>query len=399
MPHPTYTVRPGVTIPSFLLQEVVAKLAYVDPLITQVTVVDPGDLSLHLRRTPSDAETEALQSKVQRCIALLVATTREPPKKILEEWGDSPLSCREDPTPLLLREGHITQTGDGLFSLGPLVAALCRYFEEHLFRLGFAQGGHCYRFPALIPAQFFARIHYFKNFPHSLGFVAHLQEDLEIIEKFAKECRMREDTLAIPEQSFAPIKNLLSPTVCHNFYLMLADKTIPHSPMIATAQGQCFRYESINMHSLERLWNFTMWEVIFVGSSQQVKECLHRVGMEVSRLLQGWGVHYRLENANDPFFVREFGVQASFQQIYDLKQEYRALLPFKEGTLSVGSRNYHMDFFGNSLHITLPDGTPAHSGCIGVGLERLAFALLAQYGTNPDQWPEAIRIGTLNQGR
>ncbi|HIJ84667.1 MAG: AA TRNA LIGASE II protein [Magnetococcales bacterium] len=399
MSNSTGVVHPAITIPAFLAQEMVAKLAYVDPLIQQVTRDETGDYHLHLRRTLSTEEWQSLHAKVQRAMALLVATTREPPVKILEDWMDQPVFSNEDPTEALLREGHVTQTGDGLFSLGPLVASLCRYFEGQLFRLGFAQGGHLYRFPAMIPSGFLEKIQYFKNFPHSLSFVAHLQEDMEIIERFAKETVCNQGTLTIPEGSFAKIQNLLSPTVCHNFYLMLANKVMTRSPMIATAQGHCFRYESINMHSLERLWNFTMWEVIFVGSSQQVKDCLIQAGQKTSRWLQGLGMAYRLENANDPFFIREFGTQAGFQQIYDLKYEYRALLPFKNGTLSIGSRNYHMDFFGRSCQITLPDGSPAHSGCIGVGLERLAFAFLAQFGTNPALWPESIKIGTLDQGR
>ncbi|HAT48810.1 MAG: hypothetical protein HQL07_10195 [Nitrospirae bacterium] len=392
-------VHPAVAVPDFLAHELVSKMAYVDPLVARVIRDDRGDLHFHLRRVPSDEELAALHDKVQRSVAFLVATTREPPIKILEDRMDQPVFSADDPTVVLLRDGHVTQTGDGVFSLGPLVASLCRYFEGQLFRLGFAQGGHIYRFPAMIPSGFLEKIQYFKNFPHSLSFVAHLQEDMEIIERFAKETTCFDGTLTVPDHSFAQIQNLLSPTVCHNFYLMLANKTLSRTPMIATAQGNCFRYESINMHSLERLWNFTMWEVIFVGSSQQVKQCLLQAGEAASRMLQQLGFAYRLENANDPFFIREFGTQAGFQQIYDLKYEYRALLPFKNGTLSIGSRNYHMDFFGRSVAITLPDGSPAHSGCIGFGLERLAFAFLAQFGTNPDHWPEPVRIGTLGQGR
>ncbi|MEO5332075.1 MAG: hypothetical protein H7839_08635 [Magnetococcus sp. YQC-5] len=391
-------IQPSVTIPDFLVREVVAKLAYVDPLVAHVVAEESGDLRLQLHRSPDSVEFQALNIKVQRVIALLVATTREPMIKVSENHMDQPVLCHLDPMIALNKEGHVIQTGAGMFALGPRVASLCRYFETRLFQLAVAHGAYGYRFPAMIPAQFFEKIQYFKNFPHSLSLVVHLQEDLEVIERFAKEVCCSNGVMNIPEGSFSAIQNLLSPTVCHNFYLFLANQTLSHTPMIATAQGQCFRYESINMHSLERLWNFTMWEIIFVGSSQEVKECLDRVSQDVSRLLQSFGLAYRCENANDPFFIREFGMQAGFQQIYDLKYEYRARLPFNETTLAIGSKNYHMDFFGRSVHITLPSRGFAHSGCIGIGLERLAFAFMAQYGIDPDQWPEIVKIGIQDQG-
>jgi seryl-tRNA synthetase len=74
-----------------------------------------------------------------------------------------------------------------------------------------------------------------------------------------------------------------------------------------------------------------------------------------------------------------------------LKFEIRAKLPFKGSTLAVGSYNYHQDFFGRTLNITLPDGAPAHTGCTAFGLERMAYAFLAQYGFDQKQWPEVVR--------
>ncbi len=395
----TCVVHPAVTVPGYLVHELIAKLAYVDPLVALARWDEHGDLHLQLRRMADDAELKAIHDKVQRTISLLVTTTREPPVKIIEDRMDQPVRYFQDPMEVLLEGGHVIQTGDGMFSLGPMVASLCRYFETTLFALGIDQGARAYRFPAMIPAGFLEKIQYFKNFPHSLGFVAHLREDMDVIERFARETRCNNGVLDKPHGSLSAVQNLLSPTVCHNFYLMLANKTLTHTPMIATAHGHCFRYESINMHSLERLWNFTMWEVIFVGSGPEVKKCLVTVGEKISAFLQNLGLAYRLENANDPFFIREFGTQAGFQQIYELKYEYRALLPFKNGTLSVGSRNYHMDFFGRGIQIALADGTPAHSACIGIGLERLAFAFLAQFGTDPDQWPRHVREGTMELGR
>jgi hypothetical protein len=63
----------------------------------------------------------------------------------------------------------------------------------------------------------------------------------------------------------------------------------------------------------------------------------------------------------------------------------------KDSTLAVGSYNHHQDFFGRALDITLPDGSPAHTGCVAFGLERIAFAFLAQWGLDSARWPDRVR--------
>lgn len=103
------------------------------------------------------------------------------------------------------------------------------------------------------------------------------------------------------------------------------------------------------------------------------------------------GLAYRVESANDPFFIGEFRKQAAFQSAFQLKYEIRARLPFKNSTLAVGSYNYHQDFFGRHLNIRLPDGSPAHTGCVAFGLERIAFAFLAQFGFDQTQWPQSMQ--------
>ncbi|MBF0215268.1 MAG: hypothetical protein HQM00_17200 [Magnetococcales bacterium] len=398
MPWFDCLIHPLVEVPGFLRGDLYAKMAYVDELVVRVTPDPSGGMLFRLRREPDATEKEALIRKVQRVTRLLVETTREPMIKIVEDYMDRPVHCRVDPMEALLASGEVVQTDAGLFSLGPKVASLCRYFENRLFEVGLSQGAGIHRFPALVPAAFLDRIQYFKNFPHSLSFASHLRADLEIVERFASETVCRDGAIHPAEGSLAGIRQILAPTVCHHFYLFLANRVLPCDPMVATAQGHCFRYESINMHSLERLWGFTMWEVIFVGSAPRVKESLTQAGLALHALLAEWGLAYRLENATDPFFIREFGAQSGFQNIYDLKYEYRARLPFKEGTLAAGSRNYHQDFFGRHMGITLPDGRFAHSGCIGFGLERLAFAFLAQHGTAFEKWPETVRAGLNRSG-
>jgi len=108
---------------------------------------------------------------------------------------------------------------------------------------------------------------YFHSFPHSLTFATHLHSELDNIDEFAQQAACdTEGHLDVPMDRFAPIEALLSPAVCYHLYFALADKPLPNGQVIATAVGNCFRYESTNLNSIERLWNFTMREVIFVGA-------------------------------------------------------------------------------------------------------------------------------------
>ena len=150
-----------------------------------------------------------------------------------------------------------------------------------------------------------------------------------------------------------------------------------------------------------------MREVIFVGPKDYVLENRETARQRMHSVLEETGLAYCVESANDPFFIGEFRKQAAFQSAFQLKYEIRARLPFKEqlaplvnraslpSTLAVGSYNYHQDFFGRNLNISLPDGSPAHTGCVAFGLERIAFAFLAQHGLDPAGWPvhvvEAIK--------
>jgi hypothetical protein len=58
---------------------------------------------------------------------------------------------------------------------------------------------------------------------------------------------------------------------------------------------------------------------------------------------------------------------------------------------AIGSSNYHEDHFGHAFGLHLADGTPAHSACIGFGLDRITLALFAVHGMRLEDWPEEVR--------
>ncbi len=385
-------IKPEVIVPQHLQGQVEAKLAYVDEAIAGASISADGDkISLSLR---SEIKTEVqaqLEQKVQRVVLEMAKGAVQPKVEILEDHMDRSVSFSDDPMKELLARNEVSEEHTGIFTFGPLMSRLIKIFEGYFLDLASEFDAEPYRFPTLISAEKLGRVGYFKAFPHSLTFATHLREDLDVIADFAEHTAYEDAGLNTSVKSFSRIQALLSPAVCYHLYFALADKPLPRNQLAATAVGNCFRYESNNLTTLERMWNFTMREVIFVGSSDYVLDNRERARQYMENKLEEIGMAYRVESANDPFFVGEFRRQAAFQNAFQLKYEISALLPFKEDTLAVGSYNYHQDFFGRNLNISLDDESPAHTGCVAFGLERIAFAFLAQFGLDPKNWPQAIR--------
>jgi hypothetical protein len=388
------TIPCPTPIPDFLTGEFASKLAYLDEQVLGAKV-NPGGESvlLRLRRAASAADSERLRDKLTRAAAVMLEHARPFESKVLEDECASASTFRDDPLPSLLELGEVIFEENGIASLGPLLTRMLHFFEAEFRKLGAAAGGTPRHFPTLIPASYLQGIRYYQTFPHSLTFATHLREDMDLIQKFAQLAALDDGALAVPEGCTSEVRALLSPAVCHHLYLGLRGKSVPEGALRAYGSCDCFRYESNNMNGLERLWNFTMWEVVFVGTADEVMAGITAGQAAASRLFKEWGLSYVLRGANDPFFLGEFAEQTTYQYAYDLKYEYRATLPFKESDLAIGSRNYHRDFFGRAMKITGSNGKPAHTGCVAFGMQRLLFALLAQHGIDPARWPERLRTG------
>lgn len=163
----------------------------------------------------------------------------------------------------------------------------------------------------------------------------------------------------------------LSPAICYHIHRMNAGSMVLDSAY--TAVGQCFRFET--KVAPDRFVNFTMREIMFTGTAEYVLdkrlECLRLS----ERLFDDLGLAYLIVPADDAFCAPD---PLLFKEIKDGKFEMRAELPFYKIHTAIASFNYQADYFGRTLGITLADGSPAHTGCVGYGLERCALALASQ---------------------
>jgi seryl-tRNA synthetase len=239
----------------------------------------------------------------------------------------------------------------------------------------------------LIPIATMERCDYFASFPHHITFAPHLKENVDSITEIATTTAdARGAKLAA---AFAPVSHLLSPAVCFHTYAWLADREL-RAPLTITAVGRCFRWESANLATVERLWDFTMREIVFVGPSSWVEDRRTQAMEATKRLVGELELDARIELANDPFFVTRFASKRFHQLLTRAKYELKLTLPYSGGALSAASFNIHEDFFGRAFGIRSGDGFAA-TGCAAFGVERWVWALFAQHGPSLAEWPRAVK--------
>jgi seryl-tRNA synthetase len=283
-------------------------------------------------------------------------------------------------------------TGPGQVALRGLPLAVFDYFDRVFTAFGVPFAAAPLRTPTLIPVETLAKCDYLKSFPHIVNFVSHLPEDPDLVEDFQQR---HKDRLSLDERAPGQMDTpeaALSPAVCYHCYALHANETIPAGGVTYGVCGKCFRYESSNMKDLRRLWDFTLREVVFMGTREEVLAKRERAVQMMSDFLEQHEVAAEIRTASDPFFVAPDDALAKtyFQLSSDTKYEVAAYLP--DGSqLAVASLNYHSDFFGRVFNVDLAAGGAMQSVCVGFGLERWVHAWFAQHGNDPAAWPEPIR--------
>ncbi len=169
---------------------------------------------------------------------------------------------------------------------------------------------------------------------------------------------------------------MCSPTVCYHCYSMLSDKKL-NGNKCYTATGKCTRIEDEG-DSLERLFNFTMSEIIFVGTQNYCEDSLCDIVYYVKQFLDGIGLKYKLKIANDPFFGDKSELKKKAQHLSGAKIEILAEIPNENRSIAIGSINLHhrkfIENFGIDAECT---------ACFGWGLERFIHVLMLQKGDKP----------------
>ena len=164
-------------------------------------------------------------------------------------------------------------------------------------------------------------------------------------------------------------------------YILHKDTAINDDKLIRlTMKGRCKRQEVSGYHTLERLHDFTMREIVFIGSEIQIIEKRDEYLKKAEDFISTLQLEGNIKIANDPFFKKADAAKAEFQKKFKLKYEMNLINWDTGNEIAVGSFNYHHTHFAAAYNIQLSNGQPAHSCCIAFGLERLTYTVVSQIG-------------------
>lgn len=304
--------------------------------------------------------------------------------------NDVSVRYNDDPQPELERRRDVIPIQPGFYSFQGDVLRVLHALNRSVQKMAWEFGAIEQEHPAVWPVRLFKMIDYFREFPQQMILCAPVKDDFqarsEFSQKFGKEAEF--DSVPMGEH-MADATFGLQPAVCDCCYYTLEGARDLEDNFYTTV-NRVFRNERSATNQLDRLTNFTVRDIMFVGREDYVLEARQKMIDRLSQFLVSLGVNAKIETANDPFFANESAMKSVFQNTHRLKYELLAYIPHLDKEIATGSINLHTDFFGRAFDIRTADGSVAHSGCIGVGMERMTYALFCQHGANLEDWPQPV---------
>jgi seryl-tRNA synthetase len=273
-------------------------------------------------------------------------------------------------TDLIAREpGVVTMRG----KLARILIAI----EEDFRGFALSLGAEAFSLPGSLSRSDLDRTGTLARFPHLVTFLS---------------------TLENPEKALQAPANLREPeraccsAVCLPAYPCFEGKVFaPGEQVVLMASGPCYRNEVLDARSIERLSEFHVSEVIFLGNAEFIQRALARCEAWMKELLVDCDLRGLIQAAEDPFFSAQANTLGAYQRIRRTKLELCLEKPGDGMLVAVGSLNDHETHFAKSYHIRFANGDYVHSACFGLGLERALFLFLFQHGADEAHWPEQLR--------
>jgi seryl-tRNA synthetase len=242
------------------------------------------------------------------------------------------------------------------------------------------------RFPPVMSRADLERHGYLKSFPNLLGAVSCLCGDERHIRGIVSRFYEGDDWTSELE----PADLVLAPAACYPVYPLAAARgPVPSGGLTFDVAADCFRREPST--DIDRFQSFRMREYVRIGTPEQIAAFRDAWVDRAVALADQLGLNHRVDLANDPFFGRGGQLAAASQREQALKFELLVPVRSHEEPTACMSFNYHQDHFGLTWDLVLADGSPAHTGCVAFGMDRLAVAMFATHGLEVGAWPASVR--------
>jgi seryl-tRNA synthetase len=379
-------------LPQALSGEVERRLLFVSPEITgfELAIAD-GEVHGVILYSGEPLQHDAMAAKVNYVVD----------NDVRPQWVTQPSpvwtsphrrGTHSDVFDMLAAAGAVSAVGEGQVAVGEPLLSLLGYFDRAVLDLladDFV--AREYRYPTLIRTSALEAAGYFSNFPQHLMFVTRLRNDVDVYRAFQHGYAGAGIDSTVLDLA-GNVDYCLPPTMCYHTFQQYSGRELAADRLhVVTSRGKSFRFEAGYATTLERLWDFTIREIVFLGSREDVLNARELFMRKVFAFVDALGLSGSCEVGNDPFFCGADTSQRIWsQRLMELKYELR-LDVAPEKTIAVGSFNFHDDLFGRAFAIDHGGGGPIRSGCVGFGLERLVYAFLCQYGLERDDWPDRVR--------
>lgn len=278
----------------------------------------------------------------------------------------------------------IPQGVKGLYGRSGTMEGVLEAFDRLVTRAGASDGADVMRFPPIINRKHFERSDYLKSFPNLAGVVHSFGGNDHDHSVLLDRLEHGQDW----SEGFPATEVTLTPAACYPVYPTLTGTLKPEGRLIDVIT---FVYRHEPSDDPARLQMFRQREYVRIGypdACQAHRDLWLERGQE---LLRQVGLPVKADLANDPFFGRAGRMLAVNQRDQNLKFELLIPICSEEKPTACVSCNYHQDHFGVNFDIRTPDGNPAHTACVGFGLERITLALFKHHGFVVGNWPASVR--------
>jgi hypothetical protein len=367
-----------------------ADLAFCHPAIRSVVRIDAEAVTVTVAE-----DSDELRRLIEEVVRLSLRSYRfvQPQPPLWEHGNIAAYKGGAEGLATFIAQ-HTIELGPGQYALVGPAAKLRAVIERRLAALAESVGAEPWHLPSIEQtSDLIPHTGYLAASGQYVTFGYRLPCHFERLRQFATEARERRLERPNDPRELEPTGFILEPFVCHNVYRALRGTRLPNgvAGRTITALGTCYRHESFRFQPLLRQWEFSMREVVLVGTPDYVKTQRDRLLEATQQLVRDLDLAAHLEIATDPFFVSEAGSARTFQALHSTKLEL--VLALGDATQTAASSfNLHGTHFTEPMQITSAGGTLLETACVGWGLERWMGAIVARWGVDPPfvssgSWP------------
>jgi len=353
------------------------KIYYISEKISLYSY-ENGNIKVEFKDSPDDESLKLIEKEILNASKSIIQSFEKTKLEIIYENNIIP-KFYEDPLTYLIESENVIQVSPGLFSFQKKFLEIINFVESQIksFAVDDLQSVE-QEYQSLLPMDSLIKNGYINSFPHHIMFASNVQRNKSKIKEMTNAVNFK--TNKLKREVLGKIETphwALSPTVCYHTFELLRDKKINRN-VIFTALSKCGRNENCQENDLTRLRNFTMREIIFLGTEEFVENCRKDILSFSINFFENLGLKFRVVTASDPFFVNGSELKRVYQTAFMLKYELQILLPFSDNWVAVASFNNHQNSIVKSYKIN--SDRNLFSGCVGFGYERIVYSIFSQLG-------------------